>query len=232
MSSLLPRQAVLLAGGKGTRLMPLTATIPKPLVNVKGKPFLFWQLEYLRRQGIQQVVLLLGHLGDVVVEYFTRNPIVGLNIVYSTEPTPLGTGGALRLAFPKLESTFFLLNGDSFLNVDLRAVAKQFAARRWVASVVYGDPQTVGVLGNLHVNADKVLEYRREAGFEFVDAGVYLISKSIVADGPTGTFDLGTYWVQYAARGQVGGFPCRERFFDIGTPERLKIFSDHIDDYF
>lgn len=231
------RQAVILAGGKGTRLMPLTKDIPKPMVSVKGRPFLHWQLSYLYREGIHEVVLLISHLGHVIEEYFKANPVPGLDLHFAAEPEPMGTGGALRLALPKLKERFFLLNGDSFLRVDLKHMHREFERHAWKASIaVLNDTSLVPVPGNLCLYGDEVTAYRKgagaAAGFPSVDAGVYLLSREVVEAGPGGSFDLESYWPSLIAKRQLGSYAVHERFYDIGTPERLKTFEEHVDDYF
>lgn len=225
-------QAVILAGGKGTRLLPLTLNVPKPMVDVAGHPFLYWQLRYLKDQGIRRVVLLLGHLSSVVEKYFTKYPVPGLKIEYSVEPSPLGTGGALRLSLPLLEERFWLLNGDSFLFIELNKMAQAHMKNNALATIAALKSDVLKVMGNLNLRGETVLEYRRDAGFEYVDAGVYLIEREIVAGGPTGTFDLGKYWIDKVGTHAINAFEVHERFFDIGTPERLKIFTEHVSDYF
>lgn len=221
-------QAVILAGGKGTRLMPLTRDIPKPLVSVLGKPFLYWQLRYLRDQGVESVLLLVSHLGHLIEEHFRKNPIEGLEITFAREPEPLGTGGALRLALDRLRPEFWLLNGDSFLACDLRGMpdANCLAA--------FTDLSRVDVPANLRLAAGRVIAYRKGAGapFDAVDAGVYRLERAVVAGGPTGRFDLEAYWPDLIERGALGAHVVRERFYDIGTPERLKTFEEYVRGHF
>jgi len=111
-------QVVILAGGKGTRLRPITYQVPKPMVPIHGKPFLQYQLELIKSLGINEVLLLVGYLGKQIEEYFGGGPKFGLNIEYSYENNPLGTGGALKNAEEKLAEKFLLLNGDTFLPMD------------------------------------------------------------------------------------------------------------------
>ena len=118
----------LLAGGLATRLRPITEKVPKVLVPVAGKPFLAHQLELLHKQGIRRVVLCLGHLGGVVVKEFGDGRDFGMQLDYSFDgPTLLGTGGALRLALPKLGERFFVLYGDSYLTCPFAPIAESFA---------------------------------------------------------------------------------------------------------
>jgi NDP-sugar pyrophosphorylase family protein len=226
-------QAVILAGGKGTRLLPLTQNIPKPLVDVGGKPFLHWQMRYLKAQGVREVLLLVSHLAPVVQDYFSRHPFPGLQVDFCVEKVPLGTGGALLHARSKLAPFFWLLNGDSFLYIDLPAMAEAFRQNQWSACLATVPRARVPVAGNVRLDGSSVLEYKRDAGFEFVDAGVYAIDRSIVVqNGPPSSCDLGELWPPLIGRRKLGAFMVNERFFDIGTAERLKTFADHLGDYF
>lgn len=226
--------AVILAGGKGTRLMPLTADIPKPMVQVGGRPFLYWQLLYLKEQGIRDVLLLVSHLAEVIEQHFEQNPIAGLNIRCSREPSPMGTGGALKYSAEILPDWFWLLNGDSFLYTDLLAMAKLHDANAAEGTLAVASPEVVPVPANLKCKNGLVMEYQKEGGpgYTEVDAGVYLLSRKTILAGPSGTFDIGQLWPPVIARKKLAAFTVWDRFFDIGTPERLKTFEKHLKDYF
>lgn len=211
--------------------MPLTREIPKPLVSVAGKPFLFWQLRQLREQNITRVLLLVSHLGHLIEEHFTREPVPGLSLEFAHEPKPLGTGGALRLALPKLEDKFWLLNGDSFLPLDFSQMNLEPLPNCMAALT---DIASVDVPANLKIEAGRVIEYRKGAGAGFgaVDAGVYRLEKEVVRRGPEGRFDLEMLWPALIAAKRLGAHAITRRFFDIGTPDRLKNFEEHVHDYF
>src|ERR1700733_465197 len=121
-------QAVILAGGLGTRLWPLTKTVPKPMVPVAGVPYLEHQLRLLKKQAIGDVVLLTGYLGEQIERYFGDGGRLNMRIRYSREREPLGTAGALREARPLLAETFLLIYGDSYLPMDYRAAYGQLLA--------------------------------------------------------------------------------------------------------
>lgn len=228
------KHAVVLAGGKGTRLLPLTLNVPKPMVEVGGEPFLFWQLRYLLEQGVEDVLLLVSHMGDIIKDHFQKNPMKGLNIRFATEPSPMGTGGALHNALQDLPPEFWLVNGDSFLYIDLESMAKQHRAMESEATLAVASPEVVPVPANLKLDKNLVLEYKKDGGpnYTHVDAGVYILNRKSVAEGPTGTFDLGAFWPPLIERKKLGAFTVWDRFFDIGTPERLKTFEKHLKDYF
>jgi MurNAc alpha-1-phosphate uridylyltransferase len=232
-----PLQAVILAGGLGTRLRPLTEKIPKPMVEVAGMPFLFWQLQDLKAQGYGEVLLLVAYLGEQIEKYFGRGDSLGLNLKYVYETEPLGTGGALKNALPMLESEFILLNGDSFLKAPLAEMTASFHLGSFEAMVsVYDNKIPVPVIPNLKTKAQKVLEYEKDAGiargFDKIDSGVYVLNRLLVEAQTSVRFMLADLWAPLIKTGRMGAFDVQERFYDIGTVERLKEFEEKVRDYF
>src|SRR5687767_14814332 len=120
-------QAVILAGGLGTRLGPITRAVPKSMVPVAGRPYLEHQLRLLQQQGITDVVLLTGYLGEQIEACFGDGRAWGLSVRYSREAVPQGTGGALRDAAGQLAESFLLIYGDSYLPIDYTAVGRRLA---------------------------------------------------------------------------------------------------------
>src|SRR5260370_9474138 len=137
-------QAVILAGGLGRRMRPITETIPKPMIMVARKPFLQHQLELLSDAGIERALLLVAYLGEQIQEYFGDGAKFGCHISYSFEPTLLGTGGALKNAEAQLQDYFVLVNGDTYLGIDYRALGKEFVAANCSALIVaYEKPAAI-----------------------------------------------------------------------------------------
>ena len=240
------KQVVILAGGLGTRLRPITEKIPKPLVPVAGQPFLHWQLLDLKQQGYTDVLLLVAYLGEQIEKHFGDGRDMGLRIRYSFEPEPLGTGGALKHAVESLAEDFFLLNGDSFLRVPLDAMSAAFATGGFEAMIsVYDDRIQTQVIPNLKTSGHVVLDYKkdagREQGFDKIDSGVYVMKRSLLesagAAGASGAelprkFALADLWPALLAKGCLGAYNVPERFYDIGTPARLQEFEEKVRDYF
>jgi len=229
-------QAVILAGGLGTRLRPLTEKCPKPLVEVGGKPYLSWQLKYLKKQGFKKILILTGYLGEMVEAEFGDGGDLGLQISYSHEPEPLGTGGALLLAYDQLEEEFILLFGDSFLPLDYGDFLSRFhtpiQGEDLVALMaVYDNKDDTTVPENVSLDKNGiVVRYEKGAGrkngCEYVEAGVYAVHKEIFNGWSPGVCSFEADISKKAReQGRVGGYISSERFYDIGTPERLKLFE-------
>ncbi len=176
-------QSVILAGGLGTRLRPLTETVPKPMLPVLGKPFLQHQLELLGSFGIRRVVLLVAYLGEQIEKYFGDGAAFGMEIVYSYEPAPLGTGGALKNAAALLDEEFLVLNGDTYLAIDYGELAKSFRRSDGPAMIVAYENSDQRVPSNLAVGADgRVTVYRKRdpLGLTHVDAGVIALRREVL----------------------------------------------------
>lgn len=230
-------QVVILAGGLGTRLRPITETVPKPMVPVAGQPFLFWQLKDLKAQGYHRVLLLVAYLGEIVEKHFGNGNELGLDIQYAYETEPLGTGGALKNGIAKLEENFILLNGDSFLRASLDQMVDIYRTHKLGAVVsVYDNHNPVPVIPNIRTQNSRVIAYEKDAGvargFEQIDSGIYVLSRKLVQDAPAGKFTLADLWPKLIAEGKLGAVNVAERFYDIGTVERLKEFEEKVRDYF
>ncbi|MDP8236395.1 MAG: sugar phosphate nucleotidyltransferase [Candidatus Erginobacter occultus] len=228
------RQAVILTGGRGTRLGALTDRIPKGLVRVAGRPFLEHLLLYLRGQGIGNILLCAGYLGEMIEEYFGDGRRFGMEIDYSREDSPRGTGGALKLARELWEDWFFLLNGDTFVPVDYRQLEREFF-RSGVGMLLGAYPGSgLGARPNLRLGGEGRVTAVRLPGekgeFTHLDAGVRAVSGSI-ADffPPADVFSLEEdLYPRLITAGELGALEVEEPFYDIGTPERIKIFAEYL----
>ncbi len=225
-------QAVILAGGLGTRLRPLTDQVPKPMVEVGGRPFVEYVIHHLVEQGFRQILMLVGYLGERIESYFGDGACYGAAIRYAREPRPLGTGGALRNAVNTLEEEFLLLFGDSYLPIDYRAVEASFrSAPAPGMMVVYDDPGgETGVLKNVALDGDGwVSRYEKGTGspdLKYVEAGVLCFRRGVFAGLPSGeavSLEHEIYPRLIACR-QLRALITSQRFFDIGTPQRLSEF--------
>lgn len=228
------RQAVILAGGLGTRMRPITETIPKPMIAVAGKPFLQWQLELLYKCGIGSALLLVAYLGEQIEQYFGNGKNFGGHVEYSYEPSPLGTGGALKNGEQKLRDWFVLVNGDTYLSIDYEKLVQDFVAADCSAMIVAYEKPEVGTVsvpasglpGNLSVSSDgKVTAYRKREpnGLNYIDAGVILLKKEILEKLPSGqkcSLEEEIY-PQLIARGEMRAWVTREPFYDMGSPAGL-----------
>jgi NDP-sugar pyrophosphorylase family protein len=229
-----PRQAVILAGGLGTRLRASTGDLPKPMVPVRGRPFLRWLIELLRDRGMQQVLLLTGHRAEVIHDHFARHPVEGIELAYCREPAPLGTGGAVLAALPQLAPRFVLVNGDTYLDADYAGLLEQ-AARHAAPALMalYRDPRgELDQPGNVAIDEHGiVVSYQKATAgppLPYIDAGATVWSRDLLDRLPprTGPFSLEhDVFPALIARRQLRSSISPARFYDIGTPERLATFE-------
>lgn len=231
-------QVVILAGGLGTRLRPLTRRVPKPLVPVAGVPYLEHQLKLLARQSLTDIVVLTGYLGEQIEECFGDGKRLGLQIRYSREPEPLGTGGALREARPLLAESFLVVYGDSYLPIEYAALGRLLSSTAASGVVaVYRDPcGETNVRCNMALDADgTVLRYDKKAPvddreLQYVEAGVLALHRSVLdLIPPAGAASLEEQvFPVLIARRRLLAFSTNQRFYDMGTPERLHAIEEYL----
>jgi len=218
-------EAIILAGGKGTRLRSVLADRPKPMAILGGKPFLEWILLMLRRQGVQRAVICTGHLSEIVESYFGDGKDIGMQITFARDPFPLGTGGAVRNALGRTKTKHILvLNGDSYLRIDLSGFLKAHFAVNARTSLSLVQVEDSSRYGSVKINKDgKVMAFleklqKKEAGL--INAGIYLIERNIVKEIPEGrTISLEREVFPNLIGKGLYGVPCKSPFIDIGIPE-------------
>jgi NDP-sugar pyrophosphorylase family protein len=226
-------QVAILAGGLGARLKPLTETLPKPMVAINGKPFLEYQLEWLHRCGFRRILLLTGYLSDAIKDHFQDGRRFDLSIDYSVEATPLGTAGALKWAEPRLDDPFVLLNGDTYLAIDYRAMIARFQqAGNAALMAVYANADGIAP-NNVTVSPEGLVsryDKQRSTALTHVDAGAYVFRKQVLAGIPSGRACSleGEIFPALVASGELGAYPVTDRYYDIGTFERLALAAQVI----
>jgi histidinol-phosphate phosphatase family protein len=223
-----PRQAVILAGGLGTRLRPLTDTVPKPMIPFHGKPFAGYLLEMLREQGITEILFLLGYLPEVVRDYFGDGRAWGLKITYSISPVEDETGTRLKKALDRLDPLFLLLYCDNYWPMDLRNMWDFFLGTGARAMVTVYRNEDAYTRNNVKVNAQGLIEIydktRANPDLNGVDIGYGFFPKSVVAELPDGnvSFEKETYGRLVQDR-QLAGYVSRHRYYSVGSHERMPL---------
>jgi len=223
-------QTVILAGGKGTRLRPISNLIPKPMVVINGKPFLHHQLEFIKRFGISEVLLLVGYLGEQIRDYFGSGKKFGLKIDYAHEESPLGTGGALKNASDKLAAEFLLLNGDTFLPVDYRKLTDFFCRYRKMGVIVVYDNSEKDAPNNIAVgDANLVISYSKDVSQEMthVDAGAIVLKKDILTFIPEDSVCSleEEIFCKLIKKKELVAFITNQRFYDMGSFGGLEVIK-------
>ncbi len=229
-------QAVILAGGLGTRLGELTRAMPKVMIPFHGRPFLYYVIKLLESQGMKDIVICAGYLGEQVRDFFGDGRKMGVSIKYSEEGEELlGTGGALRQAQDMLDSYFLVLNGDTYLPIDYHEVEEGYLQLgRKALMVVYNNEVDTGVKNNIALDDDKmVVRYGREGvspELNYVEAGSVILRKEVLDFVPEGvpiSLEDGIY--RYLIeQGELAAHIIRQRFYDIGTPEQRQAFEGFV----
>jgi mannose-1-phosphate guanylyltransferase len=221
-------QALILAGGEGTRLRPLTSTMPKPVVPLVGRPFIAYMIEWLARHGVDDVILSCGFMADGVRSVLGDGSELGVHLRYIEEPRPLGTGGSLKFAEEMLDERFFMLNGDVLTDMDLTAQLAQHertGARATIALIPVEDPSAYGLVRLQEDGAVK--EFLEKPGPEQIDtnlvnAGAYILERDVLRImAPAGTNISIEREVFPALVGNgLFGYAANGYWLDIGTPSR------------
>ncbi len=228
-------QAVILAGGLGTRLWPLTKTVPKPMVPVAGAPYLEHQLRLLEKQGIRSILILTGYLGEQIEEHFGDGHRLGLGIEYSREREPVGTGGALRDACAKLAETFLVIYGDSYLPIDYTETLARLEGSDAAGLLVVYDNRLSDTSVKNNVDVDSmgyVARYQKDSPdpLDYVEAGVLAFRREVVSMiAPRGAVSLEKeIFRRLIASRRLIAQITTQRFYDIGTPDRLKAIEEFL----
>ena len=219
--------AALLAGGLATRLRPITATIPKAMVEVAGRPFIDHQLALLRRKGIRRVVLCLGYLGERIEEHLGDGSALDMELSYSHDGERLlGTGGALRRALSLLGPVFWVLYGDSYMDIDYRAVLAHFAERKTRGLMTVFRNENRWDRSNVIFRDGQLLCYSKRSPtpeMKHIDYGVTLLRREVLASLPADeSCDLADLLSEMAARGELVGHEVTQRFYEIGSHRGLE----------
>ena len=228
-------QAVILAGGKGTRLRPLTYQIPKPMAPVAGKPFLEHLILYLKQFKINVIIICAGSLWDKITNYFNDGKKWQISIKYSIEKDKLlGTGGALKQAEDLLDNEFIILNGDTFLPINYYEIIDYFQAANCQAMItVYDNSKETLAPGNIALDNKLIIEYNRKEKLEhlkYIDAGVGFYQKSILNLIPSNRIVSleEEIFPLLISKKQLIGYPINTKFYDIGTADKLNIFEKYL----
>ena len=237
-------QAVIMSGGKGTRLAAVTKDIPKPMVPIDGKPLLEYQIENLKDNGVNNIILIIGHLGNVIQEYFGDGSSFGVDIRYYCEETPLGTAGALSQVKELLEDTFFLVFGDLFININYERFLN-FHRNNNALITLFTHPNSHPYDSDIVITDDKnkvigwsyKKDIRTEDFQNLVNAGIYVMQKSVVDEVVNLQRKKGENKVDLEkeliipliSSFRIYAYHSTEYVKDIGTPDRLKkVTADYL----
>ncbi|MBA2502467.1 MAG: NDP-sugar synthase [Pyrinomonadaceae bacterium] len=230
-------QALILAGGKGTRLRPLTVYTPKPVVPICNRPFLLYQVDTLRGAGITDITLSLSYQPQKIEQQLGDGSDFGVHIKYTTEPQPMGTAGAYKFAEEHIREPTVVFNGDILTDIDLKAVIRQHKERNATATIVLTPVENPSAYGLVETDEEgRVLRFLEkpkpdEIKVNTINAGTYVLEPSVLDLIPAGenySFEYNLF-PDLLARGEkfYAHIPQASYWIDIGTPERyLQVHHD------
>ncbi len=221
-------EAIILAGGLGTRLQKAVSDVPKSMAMINHRPFLEYLMDYLISQGIEKVVLSVGYKREYIINHF-HDQYKSLAVSYAMEEEPLGTGGGIRLAFWKVEAQrAFVMNGDSLFRLDYRQMLADHFKNKAVATLAMRKLPNTGRYGRVTLNRNKritgFVEKDVQAGPGYINGGVYILEKAFLMEPEfRGKFSIEKdYFERYYREVRMFGFPSAGYFLDIGIPEDYK----------
>lgn len=223
----------ILAGGLATRLHPVTQRVPKSLVPVAGRPFVDHQLTLLATKGIRKVVFCLGNLGEQIEDHVGDGSRFGLEVRYSHDGSRLlGTGGATRQALPLLGDVFWVLYGDSYLDVDYQAILRHFLSARATALMTVLANANRWDRSNVLFRGDRLHLYSKKEphpDMRHIDYGLAILRREALERTPLGQpFDLADSYTTLVADGRMIGYEVTHRFYEVGSPAGLAETEAHL----
>lgn len=190
--------AIILAGGRGKRLRPITDYVPKPLVPLNNIPIIEWQISYLKKFGVKEITICTGYKTEMIQNFLAVKNNLGVKIRFSVEKIPLGTGGAIKQAGLSIkDKSFFVLNGDTITNIDLEELVKK---QNSIASI-----ELKTKFGVVEIEGDKITQFKekKEIPNVWMNAGVYHLQKEILQDLPKKGDIEKTVFPDYAKKGKL-----------------------------
>lgn len=223
-----PKQALILAGGKGTRLTPITREIPKPLVPLHGKPVLEYSLDLFKKFGIKDILISIGFKGEKIKEYFGDGKRFSVNITYIEEAGPLGTAGPLRLAKKFIKGSFIMCNADELKDIDLVDMFMSHKKTDAAATIALTSVEDTSKYGVAKLAGNKILEFvekplKEKAPSNFINSGLYILNPEVVDYVPKGFAMLeNDVFPKLAKEGKLFGYPFSGYWKPIGNLQQYE----------
>ncbi|MCE9653389.1 MAG: nucleotidyltransferase family protein [Nitrosarchaeum sp.] len=191
-------KAIILAGGRGKRLRPITDYVPKSLIPLNNIPIIEWQIRYLKKYGVKEIIICTGYKAEMIKNYLEMKKNLGIKIKFSVEKTPLGTGGAIKQAGISIkDKSFFVINGDTITNINLKQLAKKPNS---IASIEL--KTKFGIIETENCKVTKFKE-KKEISDLWMNAGIYHLEKDLLKDLPKIGDIEKTVFPDYAKKGKL-----------------------------
>lgn len=213
--------AIVLAGGLGTRLRGVINDLPKPMAMINGKPFLHYVLLYLTQQKVKKAILSVGYKANIIETYF-GDKYLDVELVYSKEAEPLGTGGGIKKAFEYVKDYAWVLNGDTFFDINLNALSGFHFETKADVSLALKQMQNFDRYGTVEMHGNRIVKFEEKKPLEegLINGGVYFFDKAILDRVPEQKFSFEKDLLEkYVSVRQINGMVFKNYFIDIGIPE-------------
>jgi NDP-sugar pyrophosphorylase family protein len=225
---------VILCGGLATRLGSIAKDVPKSMIKINNKPFLEYQIEILKKNSIKDIVLCVGHLSEQIENYFGNGKKFGISIKYSYDKDkPLGPIGALKNAEILLKDVFFIMYGDSYLNVDFQKIYNYFKNQNKLGLMVVYKNFNKFDKSNLIVKDDMIVAYddkEKTQDMVYIDYGTSILRKKTLTLIPKNTFfSTGQFFSKLISKKELLAYEVKDRFYHIGNPDALKELRNYIE---
>lgn len=226
----LPKQAAILCGGLGTRLRPYTLDMPKPMIPINKKPFLEYLIEQLKENGISEIILMTGYLGEKIHKYFGNGERLNIEILYSKGPVEWSTGRRLYEIKELLNDHFMLLYSDNFVPFNLEKAYECYIQKNVKLSFVVQSK----ISGNIRLREDGIVDIydksRSASNLDMVELGYMIVSKKVFEYYPPNDKNIDFYQIidSLAKEKQLAGFEIRDKYYSISDPERLNKMRNYL----
>ena len=225
---------IILCGGLASRLGDLTRATPKSLVEVKGRPFIDWQLEQLKKQGIVEIILCVGHLQDQIISHVGDGKKYGLEISYSSDKDlQLGTGGALKGAMEQVSNDFIVTYGDSFLPTNFQKISEFYFANNRAPLVAVCKQQYSWEKPNVRWLNDRKIIYDKfdeKTSMDYIDYGISILNKNLLSEYTVNIpFDLANLFNELSVSGNLFGININDPYFEVGSVKGINSFNSFLE---
>jgi D-glycero-alpha-D-manno-heptose-7-phosphate kinase len=225
-------KAIILAGGFGTRIREIIGNTPKPMAMIAGKPFLEHLILYLRDNGIKDIILTVHYMADQIKSYFGDGGWFKVNITYSEEEVPLGTGGAIKKAERYIDDTFLVLNGDTYSQLDIKELFEFHRSKKSNFTMALTENADSAHYGSVILDESRIVEFseKAEKGSKLVNSGVYIFEPKIfnyIPEDKNVSLEKDIF-PRLAKEGSLYGYKYNGYYMDIGRPETYKKFKQDV----
>jgi mannose-1-phosphate guanylyltransferase len=218
------KKAIILAGGKGTRMRPLTYEMPKPMIPLKGKPLIQHIIELCRKYDIREIIISIGYLGEKIKEHFGDGSHLGVDLKYVEEDDEMGTAGPLRMARHHFKGPFLMFNGDVLSDIDLSDIIRFHSEQGGLATIALTQVEDTSSFGVARLLGNRIVGFfeKPSEGQEgkLINAGVYVLEPGVIDYIPEGKAMMEKdVFPKLAGENKLFGYPFYKQWFDTGTPE-------------